>query len=62
MSGGAGIPMGPVMQYVDERLDPLTLRIWPGTEWTLYEDDGHAAGTGLVLGQRYRVRRMDQQK
>jgi len=33
----------PVMQYVDERpLDPLTLRIWPGTgEWTLYEDDGH---------------------
>jgi len=23
-------------------LDPLTLRIWPGTgEWTLYEDDGH---------------------
>ncbi len=40
---GAIIPLGPVLQYTDERpLDELTLRVWPGAgEWTLYEDDGH---------------------
>jgi len=44
--------MGPVMQYADERpLDPLTLRIWPGTgEWTLYEDDGHTFEYRTGLG------------
>jgi alpha-glucosidase len=56
---GAIIPMGPVMQYVDERpLDQLTLRIWPGTgEWTLYEDDGHTFKyrTGAWATTTYRV-------
>jgi alpha-glucosidase len=39
---GAIIPLQPPMQYIGERpIDPLTLRIYPGTaEWTLYEDDG----------------------
>lgn len=43
VKAGAIIPMGPVMQHVDERpLDQLTLRIWRGTgEWTFYEDDGN---------------------
>ena len=39
---GAIIPMGPVMQYSDERpLDELTLKVFPGKgEGVLYEDDG----------------------
>jgi alpha-glucosidase len=39
---GAIIPMQPIMKFVDEHLlDPLTLRIYPGTgEGMLYEDDG----------------------
>lgn len=41
---GAIIPLGPVMQYSDERpLDELTLRVYPGTgETVLYEDDGRS--------------------
>lgn len=40
---GAIIPMGPVLNYTDERpLDPLTLDLYPGDgTFTLYEDDGH---------------------
>jgi alpha-glucosidase/alpha-D-xyloside xylohydrolase len=40
---GAIIPMGPVKQYTNEKVDgPLTLLIYPGTDgaFTLYEDDG----------------------
>ncbi|HTB79635.1 MAG TPA: TIM-barrel domain-containing protein [Opitutaceae bacterium] len=43
ISAGAIIPMGPVMQYVDQLpADPLTLDIYPSgsTNYTLYEDDG----------------------
>ncbi|MEW6201745.1 MAG: glycoside hydrolase family 31 protein [bacterium] len=41
---GAIIPMGPVMQYTDEKpLDPLMLHYYPSdkpSEYILYEDDG----------------------
>jgi alpha-glucosidase/alpha-D-xyloside xylohydrolase len=40
---GAVIPMGPVKQYTDEKLDgPLTLWVHPGGDgaFSLYEDDG----------------------
>lgn len=40
---GAVVPMGPVRQYTDERVDgPLTLWVHPGADgaFSLYEDDG----------------------
>jgi alpha-glucosidase/alpha-D-xyloside xylohydrolase len=40
---GSVIPMGPVKQYTEEKVDgPLTLRVYPGADaaFTLYEDDG----------------------
>jgi alpha-glucosidase/alpha-D-xyloside xylohydrolase len=40
---GAILPLGPVKQYVGERVaGPLTLSIYPGAsgEFTVYEDDG----------------------
>jgi alpha-glucosidase (family GH31 glycosyl hydrolase) len=40
---GAIIPMGPVRQYTEEKVDgPLTLWVYPGSDgvFTLYEDDG----------------------
>lgn len=40
---GATIPMGPVKQYTDERVDgPLTVTIYPGADgaFVMYEDDG----------------------
>src|SRR5262249_31854109 len=40
---GAVLPMGPVKQYTDERVDaPLTLAVHPGMNgsFSLYEDDG----------------------
>jgi alpha-glucosidase (family GH31 glycosyl hydrolase) len=40
---GAVIPMGPVKQYADEKVDgPLTLWVHPGADgaFSLYEDDG----------------------
>ncbi|MGQ9629845.1 MAG: glycoside hydrolase family 31 protein [bacterium] len=43
VKSGAIIPMGPDMDYVDQKpLDPLTLRIYPDGEssYVLYEDDG----------------------
>ena len=42
---GAVIPMGPVKQYVDEKVDgPLTLVVYPGADGStsLYEDDGRS--------------------
>jgi alpha-D-xyloside xylohydrolase len=44
---GSILPMGPVMQYTNEKpSDPVELRIYPGSEstFTLYEDDGHTYG------------------
>lgn len=41
--GGAILPLGPVKQYVDEKVDaPLSLTIFPGADgaFLLYEDDG----------------------
>jgi alpha-glucosidase (family GH31 glycosyl hydrolase) len=41
--GGSILPLGPVKQYVDEKVDaPLTLSIFPGADasFLLYEDDG----------------------
>lgn len=40
---GAVIPMGPSVQYVDEKpADPIELRVYPGADgsFTLYEDQG----------------------
>ncbi|HEY9845348.1 MAG TPA: TIM-barrel domain-containing protein, partial [Candidatus Caenarcaniphilales bacterium] len=57
---GAIIPLGPVMQYVDEfPLQQLQLRVWPGTgEGILYEDDGHSFNyqTGACATTIYQVR------
>lgn len=43
---GTVLPLGPEMNYADERpLDPLTLEVYPGDgEFRLYEDDGHTFG------------------
>ncbi|HLP08155.1 MAG TPA: TIM-barrel domain-containing protein [Opitutaceae bacterium] len=41
--GGSILPLGPVQQFSDEKLDgPIDLRIYPGADadYTLYEDDG----------------------
>jgi alpha-glucosidase (family GH31 glycosyl hydrolase) len=43
--GGAIIPMGPIKQYVEEKVEePLTLVMYPGADAaaSLYEDDGHS--------------------
>ncbi len=45
VKGGSIIPMGPLMQYVDQiPTDPITLNVWPDVNqaatFTLYEDDG----------------------
>ena len=40
---GSFLPLGPVKQYVDDRVDgPLSVSIYPGTDasFLLYEDDG----------------------
>jgi alpha-glucosidase len=62
---GAIVPLGPVLQYADERpLDELTLRIWPGDgAWTLYEDDGQsfAHQQGAFATTTIRVRSADAQ-
>jgi alpha-glucosidase len=65
VGAGAVIPMGPVMQYTDERpLDELRLRVWPGTgTWTLYEDDGRSFDyqQGAWATITYRVEQQDGQ-
>jgi alpha-D-xyloside xylohydrolase len=48
---GSIIPLGPALQYADERLpDPLEIRVYPGADgsFTLYEDtgDGYAYEQG----------------
>jgi alpha-D-xyloside xylohydrolase len=43
LRAGSILPMGPEMQYVDEKpTDPMELRIYPGADgsFTLYEDEG----------------------
>ncbi len=40
---GSVVPMGPALQYADERAaDPIELRVYPGADgaFTLYEDEG----------------------
>jgi alpha-glucosidase/alpha-D-xyloside xylohydrolase len=42
---GAVLPLGPIKQYVDERVDsPLTLIVYPGADggFMVYEDDGRS--------------------
>jgi alpha-glucosidase (family GH31 glycosyl hydrolase) len=44
---GAVIPMGPIKQYVEEKVDrPLSISIYPGADgsFSLYEDDGRSFG------------------
>jgi alpha-D-xyloside xylohydrolase len=53
---GAIVPMGPVMQYVDEHPDaPITLRVYTGADgrFTLYEDDG--VSNGYTRGEASRI-------
>ncbi len=43
VKAGAILPVGPLMQYVDEKpADPIELRLYPGVNgsFTLYEDEG----------------------
>jgi alpha-glucosidase (family GH31 glycosyl hydrolase) len=65
---GAIVPLGPVRQYVDERVDePLTLQVYPGADGaaTLYDDDGvsfaYARGDwmGVNVAWSDRERRLD---
>ena len=52
VKAGSIIPMGPAMQYVDEKIaDPVTLDIYPYADsaYTLYEDDGKT--TDYQLGK-----------
>jgi alpha-glucosidase (family GH31 glycosyl hydrolase) len=50
VKAGSILPMGPVVQWVDEQpADPLTLDVYPAvpaaaTSYTLYEDDGVSLG------------------
>jgi alpha-glucosidase (family GH31 glycosyl hydrolase) len=62
---GTILPLGPVRQYVDEKVDePLSLTIYPGADgsFTLYEDDGRSfnyrAGEwmGIEVGWEDRAR------
>jgi len=42
--GGSILPMGPDLQYAEQKpADPIELRVYPGanTDFTLYEDDGN---------------------
>jgi alpha-glucosidase len=62
--GGAILPLGPVMQFVDEHpTDPLTLVVCPNQNFEasgrLYEDagDGHAHADGHFRLSTYRARR-----
>jgi alpha-glucosidase (family GH31 glycosyl hydrolase) len=52
IKAGSIIPMGPEMEYVDQKpADPLTLDIYPGgnTGYRFYEDDG--ASNGYLAGE-----------
>jgi alpha-glucosidase (family GH31 glycosyl hydrolase) len=50
VKAGSILPMGPIVQWVDEQpADPLTLDVYPAvpaaaTSYTLYEDDGVSLG------------------
>ena len=41
VKAGSIIPFGPEVQYANERIDPLTIRIYPGADatFTLYDDE-----------------------
>jgi alpha-glucosidase (family GH31 glycosyl hydrolase) len=65
--GGAIIPMGPIRQYADERVDaPLALSVYPGADgsFRLYEDDGRSfayrrgAWMGIDMAWRDAARRL----
>lgn len=54
---GTILPMGPVLQHVDQITDaPIEVRVYPGTDgtFTLYEDAGE--GYGYEKGESSRVR------
>ena len=56
VKAGAIVPMGPVMQYVDETPDaPLTINVYTGADgrYSLYEDDG--VTNGYTAGQFSRI-------
>ncbi|ESQ80066.1 TIM-barrel domain-containing protein [Asticcacaulis sp. YBE204] len=53
---GSIVPMGPVIQYVDEKPDaPLTINVYTGADgnYSLYEDDG--VSNGYVKGKLTRI-------
>jgi alpha-D-xyloside xylohydrolase len=56
VKAGAIVPMGPVLQYVNEKPDaPLTLTVYTGAngDYSLYEDDG--VSNGYVKGEASRI-------
>ena len=56
VKAGAILPLGPVMQYVDEKPDaPITLNVYTGADgqFTLYEDDG--VSNGYLRGEASRI-------
>ena len=56
VKAGSIIPMGPEMEYVDQKpADPLTLDIYPAgtSEYRFYEDDG--ASNGYLAGEYART-------
>ena len=60
---GAIIPMDPVRQYTDEKVEgPLTLWVYPGTdgEFVLYEDDGRSLNYRRGQSTRLLIRWQDQ--
>ena len=53
---GSIVPMGPFLQYTDEKKpDPLEIRVYPGADgdFTLYEDEGD--GYGYEKGERAEI-------
>ena len=56
VKSGSILPMGPVMQYVDEKaMDPLEVRVYGGADgsFTFYEDEG--TNNNYRLGQKSEV-------
>lgn len=62
--GGSIIPMGPDMEWVGQKSDPLTLQVYPDgdSSFTLYEDDGdsYAYQTGAFSTTRFTSREREE--
>ncbi len=68
MRAGSILPLGPVKQFVDERVDgPLSVTVYPGADasFLLYEDDGISFNyrkgqwTGVQMNWSHSNRKLD---